>query len=262
MSISIYGWLILLGAGCANTQEEPIWEKTKITDLAPPAQKKEPGGLLIKTIDFQAFIFELPAEKITDLAEIADSLSSGPIKLAEENAFEQNSFSIALGHYGLWQPTLAGLGNIEAEKLKTVSLLISSRRKEDLAARRVRNQRLLYASSQDNIEEVTLGAGWLALRMSAKKLPRAPGYCSLTAAPVFSIPVTTPIAELEKIVKSREISFDSAGFTVRMRPGDFFMLAPTGAWGKNPTLGNLFFGKPGVDSVVRFYLIACTRINY
>jgi len=58
--IAVFSCLGLLLTGCKAPEEsEPIWEQVKIGDIAPSHSGKQPDSQLLKTINFNVYIFEI-----------------------------------------------------------------------------------------------------------------------------------------------------------------------------------------------------------
>jgi len=78
--------------------------------------------------------------------------------------------------------------------------------------------------------------------------------------PVFSLPVRSSIPQLAAREKSGEFLFTSAGFKLKMSPGDFVILGPQKYISHQITLGGLSFSRPEPKPVVRVFLFVCTGI--
>ncbi len=64
----------LLTSCKAPEKEIPIWQRVKISDLATPSDVNNPSGRLLKTINLDIHIFEMPAEDINALSMYLRSL--------------------------------------------------------------------------------------------------------------------------------------------------------------------------------------------
>ena len=265
-------------SGCAEPKEEPpIWEKVKISDLAPYQGDKPGPSQKVKTINLDVHIFEVPAENIDKLDAIRKKLYIRPLRLRDYGAFHANSFWIRFGHRRLWNEVYEMLLAADGQRLTRVSLMLPDGWPETVAIAGLdRIQSVSYTAVNGSKEAAHVGPGVLGLRIKAKSIPASPGVCSVTAYPVVTPPVRSAIPELDAQVKRREFPFTVAAFGLNMRPGNFVVLAPTEHIEDQTALGGLFFGNPkdslflrgGEDKpperkpAVRVFLLLCSRINY
>ncbi len=252
----------LLLTGCNSPEKnEPIWQHIKIGDIAPSHSNKQPGGQLLKTISFDVYIFEIPAENISALDDIWQVLHTKQLQFNDYDAFAANSFSAGFGQIRMWNEAANLLRAGGAKKVKTVSLLLADGQADDLPiARLYRKQTIFYVSTDNSIEGATVGPGELALRIKAENIPGSRGVYNVNAQPVFPSPIRSAIPQLAAREKSGEFLFTSAGFGLKMSPGDFVFLGPE-KYTDQITLAGLFFSRNERKPVVRTYLIVCTRIN-
>ena len=263
--------------GC-TPEEEPIWEKIKIGDLAPRRGGKPPAARLIKTINFDLHIFEIPAENIDKLDDTRKNLYTKPLRFNSLHAFGANSFSVHFGQIRMldeiYNLLLAANGKIIAK----VSLMLSDGLPESIAITGLDGpQTIFFTSTYGSREGANIGPGILALRLKAQTIPGSRGVCNVTAYPVFSPPIIRgTIPQLEARAKRGEFPFSAAAFALKMGTGDFVLLGPKeyisdqtalgGLFFSNPK-GSLFFSKterkpPERKPAVRIFLLVCTRTNY
>ncbi len=265
-------------AGCAGPEEEPIWENVKIGDLAPHRGGKPPSVRLIKTINFDLHIFEIPAENIDKLDDTRKTLYTKPLRFNSLHAFGANSFSVHFGQIRMldeiYNLLLAANGKIIAR----VSLMLADGQTESIAITGINSPRtIFFTSTYGSREGANVGPGILALRIKTRKIPDSRGVCNVTVYPVYSPPmIKSAIPQLDARTKLREFPFSAAAFELKMGPGDFVLLGPKeyvsdqtalgGLFFSNPK-GSLFFSKterkpPEFKPAVRIFLLVCTRINY
>jgi hypothetical protein len=264
--------------GCTRPEEEPIWEKVKIGDLAPSG--KRPQAQLLKTINFDVHIFEIPAENINKLNDITSVLRANygrPMRFNNPNAFSANSFSVCFGQIPMWKQVVDLLLAAGGQKITTASLLLADGLSESVVVSGLDSPRtIFFISISGSREGANVGPGILALRIKAEKIPGLRGVCNVDACPVFSPPILgSSISQLAALTKRREFLFNSAAFGLRMSPGDFVFLGPEKYIEDQTTLGGLFFNKPegslffgatehkGPEQkpAVRVFLLVCTGIN-
>ncbi len=267
--------------GCAGPEEEPIWEKVKIGDLTPYQAGKPPQTQLLKTINFDVHVFEIPAENASKLNDIRSSLRANyrkPMRFNNPNAFSANSFSVCFGQIPILNRVNDLLLTAGGQKITTASLLLADGQAESIVVAGLDSPRTVFFTSISGSREgANVGPGILGLRIKAEKMPGLRGACNVNAYPVFSPPkLSGSIPQLTARAKLREFLFTSAAFGLRMSPGDFIFLGPEKYIGDQTTLGGLFFSKPegslffsvterkGPERkpAVRIFLIVCTGINY
>ena len=269
--------------GCVGPKEEPIWEKVKIGDLAPRNGGKPPQARLLKTINFDVHIFEMPAENISKLDDIRSGLRAdypGHLRFYNRHAFSANSFSACFGQIATWNRIGDLLLAIGGQKIAHVSLLLTDGVPESIVITGLDGPRTIFFTPIGigvSREGANVGPGILALRIRAEKIPAFRGVCNVNACPVFSPPITvSAIPQLAARAQLREFLFHSAAFGVNMSPGDFVLLGPEKYIEDQTALGGLFFSKPEGSlflnrmerkpperkPAVRVFLLVCTGINY
>jgi hypothetical protein len=267
--------------GCAGPEEEPVWEKVKIGDLAPYHGGKPPQARLLETINFDVHIFEIPAENIDKLDDIWSGLRTNyrrPMRFDNPHAFSANSFSVCFGQIPMWNRVGDLLLAAGGQKITEVSLLLADGGAETIAITGLDGPRTIFFTSRRGSREgANVGPGILALRIKAEKIPGLKGACNVNACPIFSPPkLSSSIPQLTARAKLREFPFSSAAFGLRMSPGDFVFLGPKKYISDQTTLGGLFFSNPegslffsaterkGPERkpAIRIFLLVCTGINY
>ena len=252
---------VLLTSCNAPEKDKPIWQQVKISDLAPPLDVNNPGSRLLKTINLDIHIFEMPAEDINALNDIWQMLYTKPLQFNDYDAFCANSFLVGFGQIPMWNIIADILRDAGGKQIETVSLLLPDGETNDFTIVRLdKEQTIFYISSAGSMEGATIGPGKLALRIKVEKIPGSRGVCKVNALPVFPSPITSPIPQLAAQAKSAEFLFTSAGFCLKMSPGDFVLLGPEKYIGHQITLGSLFFSRPKPKPTVRMFLLICTRI--
>jgi hypothetical protein len=230
--------------------------------LAPSHNTKHPAAQLLKTINFNIYIFEIPAENISVLDSVWQSLYTKPLQFNNYEAFGANSFSVGFGQLQMWNKIADLLRTAGAEKAETVALLLSDGQADDIVITGLASeQSIFYISTAGSVEGTTSGPGILALRIKADKIPGARGVCNVYVLPVSSPLTKSPIPQLSTGAEYGEFHFTSAGFRLKMSPNDFFLLGPEKYISNQITLGGLLFNVPGRKPVARMFLFICTRIN-
>jgi hypothetical protein len=252
----------LLTSCKATEKEKPIWENVKLSDLVTSSDVNNPEGRPLKAVNLDIHTFEMPAEDTNTFNSIQQMLYTTPLHFNDYEAFKANSFSASFGQIQMWNIIANMLRDAGSKHIETVTLLLpeGSETNDFTVTRLNKEQTIFYISSSGSMEGATLGQGRLALRIKAKKIPGLRGVCNVSVMPVFPSPITSPIPQLAERAKSNEFLFTSAGFSLKMSPGDFVLLGPEKYIDNQITLGSLFFSMPKPKPTIRIFLIVCTRI--
>jgi len=276
LHIAVFSGLALLLVGCNGSEEVPIWEQVKITDLAPIDKNTQPDTQRLKTINFKVYIFEIPADEISTMDKVWPMLYTQPLRFNNPDAFNENSFKVGFGQIPMWSRVANSLQSVDGIQAGTVSLLIPDRQSNDFTIAELgREQTVFYISDKGTMEGAKFGRGRLGLRVQAEKIPGSRGVCKVNVLPVFSSPKKNPIPLLSARGKKGEFLFESAGFRLNISPGDFILLGPKKYDSGHNTLSSLLFSKPEgslffneldrkppeLRKAVRLFLVVCTAIN-
>lgn len=268
-------FLCLCLIGCARPEEEPIWEKVKVGDLAPSGDKM-PRAEFLNTVNLEVHVIEIPADNIAELDKIRKKLRIKPLRLKNYQAFSANSFLARFGQLNLWNEIRGMLNTADGQEIARVALMLPDGQHQTLAVTGLSHSRTVFYTAIDGSRQgANIGPGILGLRVKAAKIPGRIGVCDVVAYPVFSLPTSNTIAQLEARMKLREFPFTAAAFGLRMSPGDFVYLAPKEYVTDQTHLGGLFFSNvrgslffnrakrkpPEHKTAVRVFLLACTRID-
>jgi len=260
--ISVLSCVIVLSAGCEAKKDRPIWEQVKIGDIAPGAAAKRPEDQAIKTIDFNIFIFDVPAENINVLDGIWPLLYTKPLEFKDAGGFRANSFMAGYGQLSIWNQIRDLLVGAGGEKTETVSLLLTDGQDRDYVISGLgAEQTVFYRSVSGPMEEAGAGPGKIVLRIRAAKRPGIRGVCDVSFLPVFVPLPSSSIPQLAARSKTKEFRFEPVGFGTKMGPGDFIFLGPEKYSEEQVTLSGLFFSRPKRKAVFRTYLFLCARVD-
>jgi hypothetical protein len=282
----VFAAVVILTGGCKEPRTRPAQvplEGIKLADLKPAEGMELPAA-----INFQIFIFEVPAEKIPSPKELFSGLIRKPLHFADYNAFEANGFLAGFGRNEMWDEIAGGLARAGARNAGTNRLMVFDDRGDDVIFTTLgAEQNVFYRTGEGKLAGASLGGGQLAWRIKAQPNPRLRGTSEVEIQPVFRRPVDNTIARLVGREEKDEIVFDFAGFELTMSSGDFVLLGPSEYKEGDITLSSLFFtsrgnfafpaprqdekgeeipGKPVYTlqkdvPLVRLYLIVCTRVG-
>jgi hypothetical protein len=268
-------FLVFCLTGCKKPEEKPIWEDVKVGDLAP-AGGSEPGVGPVKAVNLQVYVLEIPADNIGELDKIRRQLRITPLRLTSYEAFSANSFRARFGRGDLWNLVRKVLTAANARELAKVSLILPDGEPQTLNVTGLSNPQTIFYTAKDGTKQgANIGPGPIGLRIKADKIPGRRGVCEMVAYPVFHLPVSSAIKELDSQMKRREFPFTAVAFGLKMSPGDFVYLGPKEFVSDPTELGGLFFTNlrgsvffnraerkpPERKTAVRVFLLACTRID-
>jgi len=262
--IAVFSCAIALLTGCNGSEEDvPVWEQVKIGDIVPTTGTRGQDAHLLKTINFNVYVFELPADNISVLDGIWPMLYTKPLQFNDYEAFSANSFLVGFGQLPMWNRIRGLLLSGGAEKTETVSLLLTDGQHRDYSVSRLESeQTVFYIPSGGTMEGATIGPGKIALRITTEKDPTSRGVCDVNFLPVFTPLLSSAIPQLAARAKLKEFLFTPVGFGLKMSPGDFVFLWP-GKYSKDQiTLSSLFFSRPkSRKPVVRAYMFICAMVD-
>jgi len=247
--------VFFLPSGCSGDKDKAIWQDVKITELSPvygPAGSKRE----LRTIDFDVYIFEMPAEAVTVLDDVWPALSTQPLRFNNQNAFGANLFSAGFGSGSTWDKVGQALRSGGARKIRKVSLYLFEAQANDVIISRVYGKEsVFYLAGQGRREQITVGPGRFVLRLKAEGIAGARGVCRVSVVPVFSPSAESSIPQLAERIKAGEAAFEAVGFELRMGPGDFVFLGPMKYVSPQAGLCGRFFSRDDDEPAVRAYLI-------
>lgn len=261
--ILAYTSVILYCAGSSDSkQDSDIWEHTKLGDLRPIYTAEQADKRLLKPINFDIYIIEMPAENIGALDNIWQLLHSEQLRPADPASFEANLFQAGFGQVEMWDEVGEFLRQAQAERLRTVSLLLYDKQADSVTiARFYKKKTVFYISTAGSMEAVTIGSGKLSMRIAVEAIPGKRGLCNVTMTPVCPTSKQNLNRFLKRKAGSGDFVFDSVGLTLKMSPGEFFFLGPKKYSDNRATLGSLFFSKTGDKPAIRVYVVICTKVT-
>ena len=235
----------LFVVGC-NKKEQPIWEKVKISDLADSTAQGKKQVKMLKAVNLDVYIFEIPAMNIRKLNKLWQILTPQPIKFNSYDAFTKNGFRIGFGRLKALKTASDLLILANSKRVYTNSTVFFSKQSSDLVVRIVgRRNTIRFISSGGFAEKVTVDPGRMVLRLSAERIPGARGVCNLLVRPVFTNLQRNAIPRMNQWLKQQEFYFPPITFSVKLSPGDFVLLMPQKYTSDTSELAGLFCNQYG-----------------
>ncbi len=256
----------------------------KIGDLKPVYKDGSTGNNILKAINIDFHVLEIPEENFSKLDEIRRTLSIRPIKFNNYLAFSANLFSVYYGRnqtrgtvYDLLQ--IAG-----AQHVGNQAIILVDGESTDIPIQQLPQTQAVYFSNLNGeLEAARIGPGYLAMHIKVEKSTTLDDYGRVTICTLFS-PMTTNTLrdklpeEYKLLDKVQDFSFNftSTVMQLDMTPGDFIFLAPEQHSNDQEKLSSLFFNNPQGSlffnpeerkpperkPTIRVYLITCLGLNF
>lgn len=236
--------------GCAPPKT-PVWENVKYKDLA--REKHSPQSVSESPLQFNVYIFSLPAGNFADIKDVWTPLSAKQIQCVSRDSFGENGFVAGTGTTALWQPVAEKLRAAKSKNLRTTDLVMFGGNQEYVSLLKLEAEKNIFYRTPDNqINGATLGPGEMLLRLTAVTPPDVRGVCNLTVEPMFK--------SAARSADANDLVFTAATFRAGMSPGDFVLLGPARFSRQAMTLGSIFFSSPDA-STVQLYMIVCAGVG-
>jgi hypothetical protein len=248
---------LLCLAGCAAPEPAPApWDGIRIGDLAPSRGAGEGGVEGLKIIRLNVYVFEMPAENVGVLDVIWQMLRAEPLRFNNYDAFRANSFMVGFGQDPLLNEVVGVLDGGGGRRVQTVSLLVPDGYINDVSVSGVPGERSVFYTAVDgSMKGVTVGPGRIALRLGGGILPGLRGLCEVGVEAVFVSGRRGATAQGPVGERLVEHVFGSAGFHLKMSPGDFLFLGPEKYITDDVSLASHFFSRAGPDPRIKMFLL-------
>ena len=255
--------LVLGLFGCQEQekpQKKPIWEDTKISDLAPANSSRVTP---IREATFEVYVVEIPAGDSKTIGNIKGLLYDNPININNREAFVKNNFAVGFNQTRVMGKLNEILSKTTSRRLRAVTILIPANQENQIYAKKIfKKQNIYYNSEADTTEAITAGPGDIILELKVEVVETQRGICKLYAQPVFMPPLINTIAEFAEHQDNKKCDFSAVGFNVAMSPGDLIVLTPIEYIKHQGSLGSLFFCNNKPIGVQKIYIIICSRVNF
>ena len=248
--------------GQAASRQKPVWEDTKLSDLAPVKPAGQADAKKLNTINIQVHIFEIPSEKVEKLDDISKILTIQPFRFTRSNIFTANGFVAGFARTSEGDRVLELLNAAQGRKAASIALIIENGQTDYVPVLRLFSAKSIFYTSLDGkTDSKTIGPGQLSLRITAHKSPVFRGTYIITAVPAVPSIIGGVGSQMQSLAKLNDIVFDSCSFSLQFSPGDFFLLRPIKYADHGNSLGSLFFSRPGIRPVVLAFLVICTDVK-
>jgi hypothetical protein len=264
--------------GCKKTHTEPppLWERVDLSDLessdSPGSQSLQP----LESINLDVYYYEVPVDQVKTLQKVWNPLNKQGIRFKNAMSFQNNGFQFSHAQLDKLSWIIGNLEEVQAQKIGTFALILAEGYDSDLAITPLPGSHTIsFLDTKGNTQSAKIGPGQLNLRLRAQKSRNSPYPDEIVAYPMVTVASHKGIEKLKELASRYEVAFMSSSFSVRIRPGDVFLLGPEEFYGDMTTLGGLFFtnprgrvfapsrlgGLPTHKQTVRAYVILCTSIQ-
>ncbi len=278
LCVAVLIFCLLTAAGCETppAEEEQIWKDIKLAEIAPPRGDRLDPPKFLGTVNMEVQVMELPADHVDQLDDLWAILSAKPIRMTSYNAFSYNSFRVRAGRTENWKRIEEVLMTADTQKVSTMSLAVPDNDTSDFPVANLPvGRQIAFIGSNLMRQTANVGPGMLTLRLRAEPIPWARGVRKIIAYPVYTLPITSTIAQFQDQTRQREFYFAPAAFALQMGPGDLVVLGPDQYSGERSTLGGIFFNQPEGrlffnpgkrtppehKPAVRLYILVCTGVS-
>lgn len=253
-----------------------MWEKVQLSDLVSSGQPDSSPAQQLTGINLDVYYYEVPVDQVKTLVPVWNPLSKQAIRFKNALSFQGNGFQFSRTRMDKLSWIFGNLEQAEAKKIGTFSMILAEDYDSDLLVTALPGrQTISFLDMKGATKSAVVGPGRLNLRLRAQKSQGSPYPDQVVGYPMVTVPSHKGIEKLEQLASQYEAAFLSSSFTVRMVPGDVFLLGPEEFYGDISSLGGLFFLNPSgrvfepsrvggmrtTKPTVRVFVILCTSIQ-
>ena len=246
-------------AGCNEGGEKPAPGNVKIGELSPPSNSQSPELTRLKTMNFEVYAVEVPAENYALFNDLWAVLYK-PFHYRNYAAFRANYFQAGLGRETHWVEFRRIFEETKSKKLLSSTMMFFDGRPDNFEIGPIYGTQSIYYSVGESMNTAKIGPGVLVLQLVPQKIPGTKGICTLTAVPKFTPPIVSTIPKLQERMQEKEVTFTDSALSVKLSPGEFIVLGPVKYIDNQTTLGGMLLSRPLPEPCVRLYVIVCTGI--
>lgn len=255
--------LISFLAGCigSNAPSLKVWKDIKASELISQQQPSENKTM---TVSMYIYLFEIRADKLTEIQEQISRTDTLPVKYNDPAAFSANGLVGCAGDRISWQKIAQLLAQSQPEIKKRINLLITENIPDDIIIAETPQPVSVIYRSDSATAGIGFDAGQIVLRIKAEPLIGLRQFCRLDITPVYRTGVAQNTKRQPFGRDNYEFAFESAALNVCLRPGQFVLLAPAIAQSQQigtQTIGDYLFYPQSPQNTANLCLIACSLIN-
>ncbi len=271
--------LLLVGmGGCKKNRTEPppLWEQVNLSDLEVSGGPDSQSFETLACINLDVYYYEVPVDQVKTLQKVWNPLKKQAIRFKNAMSFQNNGFQFSRAPMDKLSWIIGNLEEVQAQKIGTFNMILAEDYDSDLAITRLPGSHTIsFLDTKGSTQSAEIGPGQLNLRLRAKKSRNSPTPNEILAYPMVTVASHKGIEKLNELASQYEAAFMCSSFSVRIKPGDVFLLGPEEFYGDMTTLGGIFFtnprgrvfaptrvgGLPTQKQTVRVYVILCTSIQ-
>ncbi len=257
-------FLILFLAGClrSDSWSQKIWQDVKATDLISRQQLPENKSM---TAGLNIYVFQILTDKLTEIQELITQTDTLGIEYGNINTFLANGLIGCAGDSESWQKIGQLLSQSEPVVRRRISVLVTENISEDVViSDTLQPSSVFYYSGGSATAGIGFDTGQIILRLRATSLIGLRQICNLQVIPVYKTDTEQKTKKQSAGQDSYEFVFDSAALNVRLRPGQFALLASATETAQTDikTTGDIMFYPEGSGNTVNLCFIACNYVNH
>ena len=253
--------LLSFSAGCisSNASDRDSWRNVRADELI---DRRKLGKSM--TVGLNIYVFHIQADKLTEIQELIAQTSTIGVKYSDPDAFLANGLMSCAGDRTSWQKIGQSLSQSQPEIKERIGLLVAENMTDDvIISETLRPVSVVYLS-EGTTTGIGFGTGQIVLRINATPLIGLRQICGLDITPVYKTGSKQKAEKRPVGWKNYEFVFDSAALNVRLRPGQFLLIAPAQAEAQQADtqiIGDVMFYPEGSENTVNLCIIACGFIN-
>jgi hypothetical protein len=252
--------VLLFSAGCVSSDTSALdpWRDIKTGELID-RQKMEDKYM---TVGLNIHVFRIPTDGLTKLQELIAQTDTISVKYSDPDAFLANGLISCAGDRASWQKIGQLLLQSQPEIQKRINLLVAENMPDDVIISETLQPVSVIYFSEATTTGIGFGAGRIALRIKAIPLIGLRQICGLDITPVYKTGCEQQEAKQSADRQSCGFVFDSAALNVRLRPGQFLLVAPAEIQqADTQTIGNITFYPESPESTVGLCVVACGLVK-
>jgi hypothetical protein len=244
-------------AGCNRGGH--IGDISKISDIAQSPRENQSHYI---NAGFYVYFFELPADEFDLLSDSLTEPNNPDMKFSAPEIFTENGFVLTGGSRSDWAELGSKLLMAQAQKTKTISLMVHEGISDDIVVNTLKSTRRIFCKVSGNkFLYLKLGPGTAGLRLKIEPVIGLLGICSVDVTPVFVFGQMDKDGRFIKNKLLRDTVFESSTVNFRIRPGQFVLFGPESFELEHRMLSGTFFSPQNPPLTVRLVLLACNVIR-
>ena len=222
----------------------------KASDIAPKHDYDRKTNL---NVEMFVTLFQIPRSQYPDFLVQLDKAQQLKFDYFDEGAFVSNGLITAGGDKLIWNILAKYFSDTDVIAIDKINLRILEGLAEDVEFAEIEKQsNIFYIGTNNAISAAGFVPGQIALRLRAEPLIGLRQATKLVVQTVY---------KPDSNSQSSEFIFRPVGFSLRLRPGQFFILGPGNIEDKEFYLVDKAYLTESPIPVVKFFVITCNLIT-